>query len=280
MSHLAQLAPARIHARQIGDGAAVICLHSSGSSSAQWKGLVAQLAREHRVIAPDFLGHGRSPKADSSGHTILEQDAAQVAALAAAQGGAHLVGHSYGGAVALRVALDHPELVRSLVLYEPVAFGMLKEAAEHASLWQEVTQVGRMIVLQSQMRRLLAAAKIFVDYWSGGGNWLRVGASRQGTIALRMPAVAEHFSAIFLWQPLQQLRDLQVPVLLMHGERTRRVTKAIIAELAERLPQAVQARIRSAGHMGPVTHADAFNACVMRFLQPEQGAAPELALAA
>jgi pimeloyl-ACP methyl ester carboxylesterase len=276
----AATAPLRVVSRQIGSGPAVVCLHSSGSSSAQWKGLTAHLAREHTVIAPDFLGHGRSPKADVSRQTIIDQDAAQVAALAAAHDGVHLVGHSYGGAVALRVALDHPALVRSLVLYEPVAFGLLRQAAQHASLWQEITQVGRMIVLQSQMRRVLAAAKVFVDYWSGAGSWLRIGAAKQGTIALRMAAVAEHFSAIFGWQMTQPLRDLQVPVLLMHGERTRRVTKAIVTQLAEQLPRAIQMRLRCAGHMGPVTHADAFNTCVMRFLQPEQAAAPALALAA
>lgn len=279
MVNAVQSAPVRVVSRQIGSGSAVVCLHSSGGSSAQWKGLTAQLAREHQVIAPDFLGHGRSPQADPSGPTILDQDAAQVAAIAAAHGGAHLVGHSYGGAVALRVALDHPALVRSLVLYEPVAFGMLQQAPEHASLWQEIGQLGRAIVLQSQMRRLLAAAKIFVDYWSGAGSWLRIGAAKQGTIALRMPAVAEHFSAIFSWQ-LQPLRDLRLPVVLMHGERTRRVTKAIVAELAAQLPQAMQTRIGCAGHMGPVTHADAFNAAVIRFLQSQRAAVPALALAA
>jgi len=280
MTHQVPFAPVRVHSRQIGSGPAVVCLHSSGSSSAQWKGLIAQLAREHRVIAPDFLGHGRSPKADVSAQTILEQDAAQIAAIAAVNGGVHLVGHSYGGAVALRVALDHPALVRSLVLYEPVAFGVLRGKDEDASLWQEITQTGRAIVLNAQMRKLLAAGKRFVDYWSGPGSWQALGVARQGTIALRMAAVADHFSAIFDWQPLAALRGLQVPTLLIHGERTRRVTRAIVEQLAENLPQVIQIRIRSAGHMGPVTHADAFNAGVLRFLAPEAVAVPELALAA
>ena len=280
MTQQPQFAPVRVHSRQIGSGPAVVCLHSSGSSSAQWKSLTARLARDHRVIAPDFFGHGRSPGADVSGPTILEQDAAQVASIAAANEGVHLVGHSYGAAVALRVALAHPALVRSLVLYEPVVFGALTAKSGHASLWQEITQAGRTIVLHAQMRRLLAAAKCFVDYWSGAGSWLAMGAARQSAIALRLPAVAEHFRAIFGWQPLAALRDLQAPVLLMHGERTRRVTQAVVAQLAETLPQVIQARVRGAGHMGPVTHADAVNAGVLRFLQPEEVVAPALALAA
>jgi pimeloyl-ACP methyl ester carboxylesterase len=280
MNHPIQFAPVRVHSRQIGSGPAVVCLHSSGSSSAQWKGLIAHLAREHRVIAPDLLGHGRSPRAGASTQSILDQDAAQVASIAAANGGVHLVGHSYGGAVALRVALAHPALVRSLVLYEPVVFGVLQGKDEYASLWQEITQTGRTIVLHTQMRRLLAAAKRFVDYWSGDGSWLAMGTSRQDAIARRMPAVADHFPAVFDWQPLAALRNLQVPVLLAHGERTRRVTRAIVEQLAETLPQVIQIRVRSAGHMGPVTHPEAVNAAVLRFLQPEEIAAPALALAA
>ena len=280
MTELVSFAPVRLQSRQIGSGPAVVCLHSSGSSSAQWKGLIARLAREHRVIAPDFLGHGRSPAPAFAAGTVLAQDAAQVASVAAAHGRVDLVGHSYGAAVALYVATAHPALVRSLVLYEPVVFGALKIGGAHDSLWQEITQVGRTIVLHARMRRLLAAAKCFVDYWSGAGSWLAMGAARQSTVALRMAAVAEHFTAILEWQPLQALRDLQAPVLLMHGERTRRVTRAITARLADVLPQAVQVRIRSAGHMGPVTHADSFDDAVLRFLADERAVASPVALAA
>ena len=279
MSHLTRFAPVRVHSRQIGSGPAVVCLHSSGSSSAQFRELTVRLARDHLVIAPDFLGHGRSPTAEAA-TSIFEQDATQVAAIVAASGGAHLVGHSYGGAVALRVALAYPDLVRSLVLYEPVVFGALTAAGGHASLWQEITQTGRAIVLQTRMRRLLAAAKCFVDYWSGNGSWLALGTSRQAAVALRMPAVADQFEALFGWQPLADLGRLRMPVLLMHGERTHRVTLAIVEQLAERISRGIQLRIRGAGHMGPVTHTEAFNAGVQRFLAPEEATAPPLALAA
>ena len=186
----------------------------------------------------------------------------------------------FGMLGALRFALAQPNLVRSMVLYEPVVFGLLDGRDESAALWQEITQTGRMIVHHAQMRRPLAAGKSFVDYWSGPGRWLALGAAKQSAIALRMPAVASHFSAIFGWQPREALRDLQVPTLLVHGERTRRVTQAIIAQLAETLPQVIQVRVQGAGHMGPVTHADAVNAAVLRFLQPAEVAVPELALAA
>lgn len=273
-------APVRVHSRHAGHGPAVICLHSSGGSSAQWKSLSGKLVRGHRVIAPDFLGHAGSPAPVAGGGTVLEQDAAQVAAIAAAHGPVHVVGHSYGAAVALRLALGHPWLVRSMVLYEPVVFGALDGGGADARLWQEISQVGRTIVMHARLRRPLASARLFVDYWSGAGSWPALGAARQGTVALRMPSVAAHFSALFGWQPMPALRKLRVPLLLVHGERTRRVAAVIAARLAEALPTAEGLRIGGAGHMGPLTHAGAFDDAVLRFLAAHGEAAMPLPLAA
>jgi pimeloyl-ACP methyl ester carboxylesterase len=273
-------APAALKCRQAGSGPAVLCLHSSGGSSAQWKALTGRLARGHRVIAPDFLGHAGSPAPVAGGGTVLEQDTAQVAAIAAAHGGVHVVGHSYGAAVALRLALEHPRLVRSMVLYEPVVFGALDGGGADAPLWQEITQVGRTIVMHARLSRLLASARLFVDYWSGAGSWPALGAARQGTVALRMSTVAAHFSALFGWQPMPALRNLRVPLLLVHGERTRRVAAVVAARLAEALPAAERLRIGGAGHMGPLTHAGAFEHAVLHFVTARDEAAVPLPLAA
>jgi pimeloyl-ACP methyl ester carboxylesterase len=273
-------APAGLKCRHAGSGPAVVCLHSSGSSSAQWKALTGRLARGHRVISPDFLGHAGSPAPAAGGGTVLEQDAAQVAAIAAAHGRVHVVGHSYGAAVALRLASTHPRLVRSMVLYEPVVFGALDGGGADAPLWQEITQVGRTIVMHARLRRLLASARLFVDYWSGTGSWPALGASRQVTVALRMPTVAAHFSALFAWQPMAALRNLRVPLLLVHGERTRRVAAVVAARLAEALPAAERLRLGGAGHMGPLTHAGEFEHAVLRVLAAHGEAAVPLPLAA
>jgi pimeloyl-ACP methyl ester carboxylesterase len=273
-------APVVLKCRYVGSGPAVLCLHSSGSSSAQWKSLSAGLARGHRVVAPDFLGHAGSPAPAAWGGTVLEQDAAQVAAIAAAHGRVHVVGHSYGAAVALRLALTHPRLVRSMALYEPVVFGALNRDGADASLWQEVTQVGRTVAMHARLRRLLESARLFVDYWSGAGSWQALGAARQGAIALRMPTVAGHFASLFGWQPMPALRALQVPLLLVYGGRTRRVAAVAAARLAEALPLAEPLRIDGAGHMGPLTHAGEFGHAVLRFLADRGEAAVPLPLAA
>lgn len=109
-----------------GSGPAAVLLHSSAGTRGQWRSLTELLDGKRRVLAPDLRGYGES--AARPGEPDLADEAAIVGALAACAGGRiDLVGHSYGGAVALRFALEQPELVRSLTLIEPVAFHLLRQ---------------------------------------------------------------------------------------------------------------------------------------------------------
>ena len=112
----------RVIQRPMNRQATVICLHSSASTGGQWAALRAQLEPGVRVLTPDFHGHGAGPAWQGADEDIVAFDAARIARLAeSVPGGVHLVGHSYGGAIALRVALYHPESVTSVSVYEPVA---------------------------------------------------------------------------------------------------------------------------------------------------------------
>src|SRR5438270_12284733 len=112
-------------------GSPVLLLHSSGLSGRQWRRLVRKLEeRGFRASAPDLTGHGESaPLLEPTPFSFL-QDAERVRGMLAEGGPMHLVGHSYGGLVALIAALGAPEKVRSLALFEPVAFGVLDPVAD------------------------------------------------------------------------------------------------------------------------------------------------------
>src|SRR5206468_10154155 len=82
---------------------------------------------------------------------------------------AHVVGHSYGGLLALQLALRRPALVRSLALFEPVAFGILDEPAD-----DEARRTLARIELVYDARAAEADEawlRAFVDWWSGAGAW-------------------------------------------------------------------------------------------------------------
>src|SRR3954470_3003033 len=125
----------RLACGDAGQGTPVVLLHSGGLSSPQWGRLSDRLAAGHRVLMPDFIGYGRSgswPREEEF-HFLLDVLATE-ALLDSLAEPVHLVGHSYGGFVALLVALHRGDRVLSLSLFEPVAFGVLYSTRDSAAL--------------------------------------------------------------------------------------------------------------------------------------------------
>ena len=244
-----------------GAGSLVLCLHSSTGSQAQWRTLAERLADRAEVVTPDLHGHGRSPAWPESAPNTLDTDARAVMALVQAQRpriaqqGLHLVGHSYGGAVALRIALRHPQLVRSLTVYEPVLFGLLGHGEDEPAL-EEIRDIARTVASLVRAGELAAAAQVFVAYWGGANAWHAMNEAQQATVVHRISTIPRHFQALFAARPDARLwQRLQMPVWLLHGSATRASARAVADRLATLLPGVQRAEIRGAGHLGPITHA-------------------------
>lgn len=111
------LPPVALHSRDEGAGPVVVLLHGVGQSHTVWNEVVSGLASEFRVIAVDLRGHGKSPNPPGSRFSFpeLEGDVLQLLDEKAVDS-AYVVGHSGGALLALRLALDHPERVRGLVM--------------------------------------------------------------------------------------------------------------------------------------------------------------------
>ena len=172
----------------------LLCLHCSGSSGRQWDRYAAALSRRFEVVAPDLLGCGVPLPWPMSATLRLDDEAAHVERwLDGAPGGVHLLGHSYGGAVALQLALRWPHRVRSLTLYEPVRFALLFGRPDTAAEGEAIVAVGRRIGAQARQGQLQEAAQTFVDYWSGQGSWLAIDPRRRDALAQRMPKVVSEF---------------------------------------------------------------------------------------
>ncbi|WP_083934336.1 alpha/beta fold hydrolase [Nocardiopsis baichengensis] len=110
----------RLHVRSGGDGGSrVVYLHGLGGSSTDWTDLMGGLAEGHHGEAPDLPGFGLSPPPDDGDYSVDAHAAAAAALIRAGDHPVHLVGNSLGGSVAVRLAADHPELVRTLTLISP-----------------------------------------------------------------------------------------------------------------------------------------------------------------
>lgn len=256
--------------------APVVLLHSSASSGRQWHAAVDALhaAGVAEVHAVDLHGHGARAAWQGPQSLRLADEAALLEPLLQRPGGAHLVGHSYGGAVALATALRWPGQVRSVVAYEPVLFSLLKEDAA-GSAAERTEVVGGAAAMGEDLcaGRPLAAAQRFVELWSGRDAWLRLPAERCHGVAARMPAVMAQFEALFdAGIGASDLARLRMPLLLMCGAHTVPITRRIAQRLRDALPRAQHETAPDMGHMGPITHAHAFNRRLVEFLAPQQRA--------
>jgi pimeloyl-ACP methyl ester carboxylesterase len=249
----------------VGRGDVVALLHSSGSSAAQWRELAALLNDRFALIAPDQFGCGGTG-AWSGRQPIRMADHARLAAEVLRKQGrpVHLVGHSFGGAVALRLALNHPHLLRSLTLIEPVAFQLLREGgAEDASLYAEIRTIAAAVFEATLTGHGHAGMQRFVDYWNGDGAWARLSGSTQDRLATQIGGIAANFSCVFAdGTRASDYRRITVPTLMLRGSESPRTVARVADRVAAVLPRAEQRTISGAGHMLPLTHAAVVAAAV------------------
>lgn len=262
-----QVGGTNVAVREAGQGTPVVLLHSTGSSGNQWRAVAESLLdgplstgrgeRGHRLIMPDLTGYGASGSWNGRGPMRLADEAAIVRTLVEEVGEpVHLIGHSYGGAVALSAALHMPEKLCSLTLIEPVAFFLLRggSAVDHA-LFVEIVGLGNRVADGLVSGDYRAALERFVDYWSGHGTWRAMSPEAQDTLCRRIGAIALNFASTTGEKtPLEAAARLKVPTLLLHGSRTRPIARRIIERLMWTLPNATLREIVGAGHMLPLTH--------------------------
>lgn len=251
--------------RTSGHGEPVVCLHASTSSSRQWIPLIERLAPRRRVIAADLAGQGRTPAPEPS-MNALEEDLRVVDAVAGGQA-VHLVGHSYGGAVALRYAMRYPHRVRSLSLYEPAVWHIVAVGAAADPAAVRVFDAGHRIMVLLGRGSPVEAAGLFVDYWNGAGSFERMDAFQRERIAAQMTRVVAHFEALFADRtPLLAYASLGMPTLLLSGGAGPRSGQRATELLAATMPRALTRRFPALGHMGPVTSPGEVNEAIAGFI--------------
>lgn len=266
----------------------VVLIPCSASSARQWKPLAEQLAGLHPVPL-DLWGHGNQERWHGAGPLSLAEEAAAIHAACPDGVPFHLVGHSYGGGVALRFAMDHPERLHSLTLIEPSSFHILKGAAGgDAHLLDEIRAVADAVSHGVICGDYASGMRTFIDYWGGAGSWASLPDDRKAQFAQLAVYVAHHFwSLIEENTPLAAYAAIDVPTLIVCGTRSPAPSRAITRLLAETLPRARHRTIRDAGHMSPITHAAEVNALVVEHvlmnraptsMHPPAIAAPDLAV--
>jgi len=251
----------------------IVCLHSSGAGGKQWRRLLADAGdggTGWQWHTPDLMGHGGRPGWPDgvASHLRVEADGVLAGLDLPPDQAFHLVGHSYGGATALQIALQQPQRVRSLTLYEPVAFGVLPALGEDLPEWQEAQQVAAAVAAALDRGDLDQAARGFVGYWQGRDVWPELDAAQRARLAEPMPTIRRHFEALAAarWSDAE-LATLQMPVRLICGGATRASARRVAQTLAIKLPRVELVGLDGAGHMAPIAEAERVNPLILEHLR-------------
>jgi len=251
-----------------GDGPPVLCLHANASSSGQWRGLMQLLSSQFTVIAADSYDSGKSPSWPSDRVITLADEVALIAPLIdAAEGPVTLVGHSFGGAIALMAALANPGKVRAVAIYEPTLFWLIDAERAAPNDADGIRNACRAAIAALDEGDGDAAAGHFIDYWMGAGAWAMTPERNRASIVAAVSKIRRWDHALTReTKPLSAFAALDMPVLLMTGGRSTASAHGAARLLASALPNGEVLTFEKLGHMGPVTHPEPVNEAIQRFL--------------
>jgi pimeloyl-ACP methyl ester carboxylesterase len=256
-------------ARTEREKACVVALHCSLGSGRQWKTLADELARSHRFFAPDISGYGTNACALDLTLTLAEEVRCLSGTLNDAEGPIHLVGHSYGGAIAFRIATASPfaHRIRSLTLIEPVLPTLLCDSDADRRLHARFAQVARDVTEDIWNGSVLEAIDMFTAFWNGSGPQDPVSGSARLRMIERADKLAFDFQAAFAEENVASAAaSLRVPTLLLSGGLSPYLTQRIVQRLGAIVDGAEIRHFPAAGHMLPLTHASTVNAAIARHI--------------
>ncbi len=247
----------------------VIALHCSGANGSQWAHLAEAIGDTYEVFTPEHYGsESCGPWTGEHAFTMADEAARTIDLIDASKQRIHLVGHSYGGGVALHAALARPHKIASMVLYEPSAFYLLRQLGELGRRGlAEITEIAQRFsegVISGNYRD---AVSRFVDYWNGEGAWDAMRPSAQKGLIRWAPKGPLDFKALIEDEtPASAFERLRFPVMIMRGQYAPLSTRVIAEVLGDLLPVSQMVEIAGAGHMGPLTHAATVSAWLVQHI--------------
>ncbi|MFE5628932.1 alpha/beta fold hydrolase [Streptomyces sp. NPDC056543] len=261
-----------VHVEEAGErGPLLLCLHGIGSSSAAFAPQLAELSSYVRVVAWDAPGYAASP--DPEAPLTLDDFADAAAAVIRARGtSAHVLGVSWGGVIALRLAARHPGLVDSLVVADSSP-GSATEATKAAGMrarTAELAELGPRAFAEARGPRLLspgapdALVRRVVDTMAG---------------SVRLPGYGYAAESMASADLRPELASIAAPSLVLCGDQDTVTGVEASQAVAGGLHKTAFVIVKDAGHLANQEQPGRFNAWVLSHLRitariPEQELSP------
>ncbi|MFP3184215.1 MAG: alpha/beta fold hydrolase [Paraburkholderia sp.] len=240
----------------VGQGTPVVLVHGLGGTGNVFGAQVAALSPSYRVVVPDLRGCGRSDK----GPVSIEALVADVIELIDGAGfeSVHLVGHSLGSVIVQRLALEHPQMVRSVALIGPIQAA--PEAAKTA------------IRDRADLARKTGVAGI-------ADATVRVGTSQETKrdhpelaafvreLVMRQdPEMYAQTCEMIIGLEPAEIENLAIPALVVTGDQDATSPPATAKAIADKIPGSKYVEIPECGHWTPIEKAAAVNELLLEFL--------------
>ena len=253
-----------------GQGDVILLVHGAQNDYRYWQPQLETLAADHRVISVSLRHHFPEPWKGEGEDYSAGQHSKDLAAFIRwlDVGAINLVGHSRGGSIATLTTIDHPELVRKLVLVEPVLLSLLRPTGEATGAPAEDPRIAREKAVADLFKagEIDKALELFTDQVSGPGTWQ----SR--------PEMERQFARDNAWTVTRQRFDvehvgcagfasLKPPVLLVVSERVPKLLSKIAEAAHGCLPSSKTVTIPNAGHRLNRDNPAAFNRALIDFLR-------------
>jgi O-succinylbenzoic acid--CoA ligase len=244
------------------DAPVVVLLHATLSTAGQLMGLARRLSERARILVIDRRGSGDSqmPTPTPVG---VERHAADILEVLDRLGidWATLFGHSFGGVVALRAAVQAPARVPGLVVWEP-PFLVLAEPSVQTRM-RAMTDDAR---LAFERQGAAAAARLFLDGVAGAGAWERLGPRQREAIDREGPGVLADVAMGGL--SADGLDAIDGPTVVATGAASVPFYRPIADAVANRIgPNARRVDLAGLGHPAPITDPDAIATLVFETLE-------------
>lgn len=242
-----------------GAGDPVLLIHGLGSSTRDWEPQIDALAARFQVVAFDVRGHGRSskPKERYSVKLFADDTAALIRALGLAP--VHIVGISMGGMIAFQLAVDAPDLIRTLVIVNSGPAMPVRTFAQRFMIWSRIATVrlfGMRKMGEVLAARLLPSAEhaglrtTFVERWADNDP----------------QAYLSALNALVNWDVLEHLPRISHPVLVLTADQDY-TPLALKQAYTAQLPHGELVVIEDARHFTPLERPREFNQALIAFLE-------------
>lgn len=239
-----------------GDGPAIVFVPGSFSTPAAWRGIQKRLPQRYRFVGTSLCGYGETAETRSPDDLGIEHQIKVIEAVAQRIGApVHLVGHSFGGTIALASALAGTIQVLSITTFEANPLLLLRERG-HTELFTEMQGMSAAFEAAWNAGEHDAAGRI-IDFWGGAGSFGALPEPvREYCRSTAYANVLDWRTAYTLEAKMADYATLGMPVLLVRGGLANPAMVEITQTLSDSLPNVRTEVVDDASHFLITTHVD------------------------